>query len=88
MPAFPAGLPADTLLGSLDAAARAAKYRESFSSLRRTCEVTSVVCSPSARMRSDSLARGHGTLRFSYAASTADIEEGLVRLKRFMQARG
>lgn len=32
--------------------------------------------------------RGHGTLRFSYAASTADIEEGLVRLKRFMQARG
>jgi aspartate/methionine/tyrosine aminotransferase len=32
-------------------------------------------------------ARGHGTLRFSYARSTADIEEGLVRLKTFMQNR-
>lgn len=33
-------------------------------------------------------ARGHGTIRFSYARSTADIEEGLARLARFMQARG
>ena len=33
-------------------------------------------------------ARGHGTLRFSYARSTEDIEEGLQRLARFMQARG
>ena len=33
-------------------------------------------------------ARGAGTIRFSYARSTADIEEGLVRLKRFMEARG
>ena len=33
-------------------------------------------------------ARGHHWLRFSYARSTADITEGLARLKRFMQARG
>ncbi len=33
-------------------------------------------------------ARGAGTLRFSYARSTADIREGLVRLKRFMSERG
>ncbi|MEQ9693535.1 aminotransferase class I/II-fold pyridoxal phosphate-dependent enzyme [Shimia sp. SDUM112013] len=32
--------------------------------------------------------RGAGTLRFSYARSTADIAEGLARLKRFMAARG
>ncbi|SPF80712.1 pyridoxal phosphate-dependent aminotransferase [Pseudoprimorskyibacter insulae] len=32
--------------------------------------------------------RGHGTLRFSYARSTADIAEGLERLKRFMESRG
>ena len=32
-------------------------------------------------------ARGHGTLRFSYARSTADIAEGLERLKRFMTSR-
>ncbi|MDA7424154.1 pyridoxal phosphate-dependent aminotransferase [Thalassococcus lentus] len=32
--------------------------------------------------------RGGGTLRFSYARSTADIEEGLERLRGFMQARG
>ncbi|PIE07379.1 MAG: 1-aminocyclopropane-1-carboxylate deaminase [Rhodobacterales bacterium] len=32
--------------------------------------------------------RGHGTLRFSYARSTADIEEGLARLQHFMAARG
>ena len=31
--------------------------------------------------------RGHGTLRFSYARSTADIREGLARLKAFMAAR-
>ncbi len=31
--------------------------------------------------------RGHQTLRFSYARSTADIEEGLARLKAFMAAR-
>lgn len=31
--------------------------------------------------------RGHGTLRFSYARSTVDIEEGLERLKTFMAAR-
>jgi aspartate/methionine/tyrosine aminotransferase len=31
--------------------------------------------------------RGHGTLRFSYAAATADIEEGLARLAAFMAAR-
>ncbi|WP_370401276.1 pyridoxal phosphate-dependent aminotransferase [Sulfitobacter sp. JB4-11] len=31
--------------------------------------------------------RGHGTLRFSYARSTADIQEGLARLKAFMAAR-
>lgn len=31
--------------------------------------------------------RGHETLRFSYARSTADIEEGLARLKAFMDAR-
>jgi aspartate/methionine/tyrosine aminotransferase len=28
--------------------------------------------------------RGHRTLRFSYARSTADIREGLARLERFM----
>ncbi|SDN30417.1 Aspartate/methionine/tyrosine aminotransferase [Lutimaribacter pacificus] len=33
-------------------------------------------------------ARGHGTLRFSYARSTADIEEGLARLARFMKDTG
>ncbi|THD74794.1 aminotransferase class I/II-fold pyridoxal phosphate-dependent enzyme [Thalassobius vesicularis] len=33
-------------------------------------------------------ARGAGTLRFSYARSTADIEEGLRRLARFMAERG
>ena len=33
-------------------------------------------------------ARGHATLRFSYARSTADIEEGLARLKRFMEETG
>lgn len=32
-------------------------------------------------------ARGHTTLRFSYARQTADIEEGLARLARFMAAR-
>ncbi|TCP61871.1 aspartate/methionine/tyrosine aminotransferase [Rhodovulum bhavnagarense] len=32
-------------------------------------------------------ARGHGTLRFSYARATSDIEEGLDRLARFMAAR-
>ncbi len=32
--------------------------------------------------------RGGGTLRFSYARSTKDIEEGLARLKAFMSARG
>ncbi len=32
--------------------------------------------------------RGHGSLRFSYARATADIEEGLARLARFMAARG
>ncbi|MDK3072972.1 aminotransferase class I/II-fold pyridoxal phosphate-dependent enzyme [Sedimentitalea sp. JM2-8] len=31
--------------------------------------------------------RGHKTLRFSYARATGDIEEGLVRLARFMAAR-
>ncbi len=31
--------------------------------------------------------RGHGTLRFSYARATADIEEGLERLAQFMAAR-
>ena len=33
-------------------------------------------------------ARGAGTLRFSYARSTADIREGLTRLARFMAGRG
>jgi len=32
--------------------------------------------------------RGHTTLRFSYARATADIEEGLARLARFMAERG
>ncbi len=32
--------------------------------------------------------RGHGTLRFSYARASEDIAEGLVRLERFMRARG
>jgi aspartate/methionine/tyrosine aminotransferase len=32
--------------------------------------------------------RGGGTLRFSYARATADIVEGLARLKRFMQEAG
>ena len=32
--------------------------------------------------------RGHGTLRFSYARATDDIEEGLNRLRRFMAERG
>src|SRR6056297_2364732 len=32
--------------------------------------------------------RGAGTIRFSYARSTADIEDGLARLKRFMAERG
>lgn len=32
-------------------------------------------------------ARGQSTLRFSYARSTADIAEGLARLKAFMAAR-
>ena len=32
--------------------------------------------------------RGGVTLRFSYARTTADIEEGLARLKTFMQSRG
>ncbi|MBU2944293.1 aminotransferase class I/II-fold pyridoxal phosphate-dependent enzyme [Shimia thalassica] len=32
--------------------------------------------------------RGAGTLRFSYARSSADIAEGLERLKRFMVKRG
>lgn len=31
--------------------------------------------------------RGAGTLRFSYARATTDIEEGLARLRRFMAAR-
>ncbi|ANT61033.1 1-aminocyclopropane-1-carboxylate deaminase [Salipiger sp. CCB-MM3] len=33
-------------------------------------------------------ARGAGTLRFSYARGTAEIEEGLARLKTFMASRG
>ncbi|WP_170605257.1 pyridoxal phosphate-dependent aminotransferase [Ruegeria arenilitoris] len=32
--------------------------------------------------------RGHTTLRFSYARSSADIEEGLSRLREFMANRG
>ncbi|EDQ04019.1 Aspartate aminotransferase [Sulfitobacter indolifex] len=32
-------------------------------------------------------ARGHKTLRFSYARSTSDMEEGIARLKAFMAAR-
>ena len=32
--------------------------------------------------------RGAGTLRFSYARSSADIAEGLLRLQRFMAGRG
>jgi aspartate/methionine/tyrosine aminotransferase len=32
--------------------------------------------------------RGHQTLRFSYAGSTLDIEEGLARLQKFMATRG
>ena len=32
-------------------------------------------------------ARGHHTLRFSYARSSEDIREGLARLTRFMAAR-
>lgn len=32
--------------------------------------------------------RGATTLRFSYARATSDIEEGLARLKRFMESRG
>ncbi|QFT63459.1 pyridoxal phosphate-dependent aminotransferase [Roseivivax sp. THAF30] len=32
--------------------------------------------------------RGARTLRFSYARSTADIEEGLARLKAYMEPRG
>ena len=32
--------------------------------------------------------RGHQTLRFSYARSVADIEEGLRRLRAFMSTRG
>lgn len=32
--------------------------------------------------------RGRHFLRFSYARSTADIEEGLKRLHRFMEKRG
>lgn len=32
--------------------------------------------------------RGGGTIRFSYARATQDIEEGLVRLRRFMAKRG
>ncbi|MFK7937935.1 MAG: aminotransferase class I/II-fold pyridoxal phosphate-dependent enzyme [Roseovarius sp.] len=32
--------------------------------------------------------RGAGTLRFSYARATADIQDGLTRLARYMQARG
>ena len=31
--------------------------------------------------------RGNGTLRFSYARSTPDIEEGLERLAKFMANR-
>ncbi|MEK6216828.1 MAG: aminotransferase class I/II-fold pyridoxal phosphate-dependent enzyme, partial [Boseongicola sp.] len=33
-------------------------------------------------------ARGSGTLRFSYARATADIEEGLARLETYMRAAG
>lgn len=33
-------------------------------------------------------ARGHRTLRFSYARSAADIEEGVARLTRFMKTKG
>jgi aspartate/methionine/tyrosine aminotransferase len=32
--------------------------------------------------------RGGTTLRFSYARSTADIAEGIARLKAFHAARG
>ncbi|MGR3812956.1 MAG: pyridoxal phosphate-dependent aminotransferase [Cognatishimia activa] len=32
--------------------------------------------------------RGHSTLRFSYARSSADIAEGLARLETFMRERG
>lgn len=33
-------------------------------------------------------ARGHGTLRFSYARTTEDVEEGLARLADFMKKQG
>lgn len=32
-------------------------------------------------------ARGHRTLRFSYARATADIQEGLARLTAYMATR-
>jgi aspartate/methionine/tyrosine aminotransferase len=32
--------------------------------------------------------RGAGTLRLSYARRTADIEEGLSRLEKFMRKHG
>ena len=32
-------------------------------------------------------ARGAGTLRFSYARATADIDEGVARLITYMDAR-
>ena len=32
--------------------------------------------------------RGGGTLRFSYARATEEIQEGLIRLERFMRERG
>jgi hypothetical protein len=31
--------------------------------------------------------RGHTTLRFSYAGSTEDMQEGLARLTKFMAQR-
>ena len=43
---------------------------------------------PSSSHASVDPVRGAGTLRFSYARGTAEIEEGLDRLRRFMETRG
>ena len=59
--------------------------KDSLSFARDILDVAGVAVTPGLDF--DTL-RGSGTLRFSYAGSSADIKEGLVRLQNYMRAKG
>ena len=59
--------------------------KDSLSFARDILDVAGVAVTPGLDF--DPL-RGSGTLRFSYAGSSVDIKEGLVRLQNYMRAKG